>query len=97
VLVGEPTADGLSYRGRVGSGIGARQAALLTGLLAPLTRGDSPFCDEVPREDARGTHWVEPTVVVDVDTHHRSRRQRLRQPSYQGVREDLSAGDLAER
>jgi bifunctional non-homologous end joining protein LigD len=95
LLVGEVTADGLLYRGRVGSGIGARQSAQLAALLAPLGRADSPFDDEVPRVDARGTHWVEPVVVVDVDTHGTARNQRLRQPSYQGVRSDLSRKDLS--
>ena len=94
LLVGEPTADGLLYRGRVGSGIAGRTSAMLAELLAPLARSDSPFADEVPRVDALGTHWVEPVVVVDVDTHHTSRHQRLRQPSYQGVRSDLSPDDL---
>lgn len=93
VLVGEVTSQGLLYRGRVGSGIGAKQSTLLTGLLAPLERADSPFDDEVPRVDSAGTHWVEPVVVVDVDTHGRG-YQRLRQPSYQGVRSDLGAEDL---
>ena len=95
VLVGEVTPDGLLYRGRVGSGIGGRASAALTALLAPLTRADSPFADEVPRVDALGTHWVDPVVVVEVDTHHTSRNQRLRQPSYRGVRSDLSPADLA--
>ncbi|MDN4160284.1 non-homologous end-joining DNA ligase [Nocardioides abyssi] len=94
LLVGEPTADGLMYRGRVGSGIGGRASAALTAALAGHQRGSSPFADEVPRVDARGTHWVEPVLVVDVDTHHTSRAQRLRQPSYQGVRADLAPEDL---
>jgi bifunctional non-homologous end joining protein LigD len=94
VLVGEPTPAGLLYRGRVGSGIGGKASTLLADLLAPLARADSPFEDEVPRVDALGTHWVEPVVVIDVDTHHTSRRERLRQPSYQGVRPDLRAEDL---
>lgn len=94
LLVGEPTRDGLLYRGRVGSGIGGRASALLAEALAPLARGDSPFADEVPRVDARGTRWVEPRLVVDVDTHHTSRAQRLRQPSYQGLRPDLAPQDV---
>lgn len=94
LLVGEPTADGLMYRGRVGSGIGGRASAALTEALAAYARTSSPFADEVPRVDAKGTHWVEPVLVVDVDTHHTSRAQRLRQPSYQGVRADLSPEDL---
>ncbi|XBB68174.1 non-homologous end-joining DNA ligase [Nocardioides sp. WV_118_6] len=93
VLVGEPTADGLHYRGRVGSGIGPKQSRALAELLAPLTRTATPFVGEVPREDAAGTTWVEPVVVIDVDTHGVG-YERLRQPSYQGVRADLTAEDL---
>ncbi len=94
LLVGEPTPEGLSYRGRVGSGIGLKQSRALAELLAPLTRAASPFADEVPRVDAKGTTWVEPVVVVDVDTHGLG-YARLRQPSYQGVRADLTPEDLA--
>ncbi|HWI43696.1 MAG TPA: DNA ligase [Nocardioides sp.] len=93
LLVGEPTPAGLLYRGRVGSGIGAKQSRQLAELLAPLTRASAPFADEVPRVDAQGTTWVEPTVVVDIDTHGEG-YERLRQPSYQGVRNDLSPEDL---
>nr|WP_179730117.1 non-homologous end-joining DNA ligase [Nocardioides kongjuensis] len=93
LLVGEPTAGGLAYRGRVGSGIGPKQSRALAALLSPLARASSPFADEVPRVDAEGTTWVEPVVVVDVDTHGLG-YERLRQPSYQGVRTDLSPEDL---
>lgn len=93
LLVGEPTPDGLMYRGRVGSGIGPKQSRVLTDLLAPLTSTADPFADEVPRVDADGTTWVEPVVVVDVDTHGLG-YARLRQPSYQGVRSDLTPEDL---
>ena len=93
LLVGEPTPDGLRYRGRVGSGIGARQSRALADLVADLGRGDSPFVDEVPRVDAHGTHWLEPVLVVDVETHGAG-YERLRQPAYQGVRPDLTPEDL---
>jgi bifunctional non-homologous end joining protein LigD len=94
VLVGEMTGDGLLYRGRVGSGIGAKAGALLAKLLAGRDRDGSPFDDEVPKVDAVGTHWVEPFLVVDVDSHATAKNQRLRQPSYRGVRSDLSPEDL---
>jgi bifunctional non-homologous end joining protein LigD len=94
VLVGEVTADGLLYRGRVGSGIGPKAGAQLGKLLAGRGRADSPFDDEVPKVDAAGTHWVEPFLVVEVDSHATARNQRLRQPSYRGVRADLSPEDL---
>ncbi|WP_395692985.1 non-homologous end-joining DNA ligase [Nocardioides sp.] len=93
LLVGEPTAAGLLYRGRVGSGIGARQSTALTALVAGLERTTSPFADEVPTVDARGTRWLEPVLVVDVDTHGVG-YDRLRQPSFQGVRSDLVPEDL---
>ena len=93
LLVGEMTPDGLVYRGRVGSGIGATASRALTPLVAPLGRSDSPFADEVPRIDARGSFWLEPRLVVDVETHGVG-YTRLRQPSYVGVRHDLSPEDL---
>ena len=47
----------------------ARPSRSLTAAGRPAGRGDSPFADEVPRVDARGTFWVEPVLVVDVETH----------------------------
>jgi bifunctional non-homologous end joining protein LigD len=93
LLVGEMTPEGLLYRGRVGSGIGAAASRSLTPLVAPLGRRDSPFADEVPRVDAAGTFWIEPKLVVDVETHGLG-YSRLRQPSYCGVRSDLTPEDL---
>lgn len=94
LLVGEPTASGLAYRGRVGSGIGPRQARSLAALVADLGRTDSPFVDEVPKVDASGTQWLDPVLVVDVETHGIG-YERLRQPSFQGVRSDVTPEDLA--
>lgn len=93
LLVGEPTAEGLLYRGRVGSGIGGKQSRALAELVEPLARRTSPFADEVPKVDAAGTHWCEPELVVDIETHGHG-YERLRQPSFQGVRSDLSPDDL---
>jgi len=93
LLVGEPGSDGLLYRGRVGSGIGPKQSRALAELVAGLDRAASPFADEVPSVDARGTHWLEPTLVVDIDTHGRG-YERLRQPSFQGIRSDITPEDL---
>jgi len=97
VLVGEPTPDGLVYRGRVGSGIGVRQSRQLRELLA--TADACPFAGGigdagVPRVDALGSFWVQPQVVVDVETHGRHTYDRLRQPAFIGVRHDLTLDDL---
>ena len=45
---------------------------------------------------AMGTTWVEPEIVVDVAALGRSSGGRLRQPSFQRVRTDLTATDLLE-
>ena len=95
VLVGQPTPQGLSYRGRVGSGIAGREGPRLMEILEPLRTDTSPFCDEVPRIDAKGTTWLRPEVVVDIQSLGVTRGGRLRQPSYQGVRQDLSPADLS--
>ncbi len=94
LLVGAPTDAGLRYRGRVGSGIAGRVGPRLRELLDPLAADSSPFCDEVPRVDALGTMWVRPEVVVDLRALGVTGAGRLRQPSYQGVRTDLSPADL---
>lgn len=94
ILVGEPTPQGLRYRGRVGSGIAGRAGARLLELLRPLATDTSPFADAVPRVDARDTTWVRPEVVVDVQALAVTDGGRLRQPAYRGVRPDLDASDL---
>jgi bifunctional non-homologous end joining protein LigD len=95
VLVGQPTSKGLSYRGRVGSGIAGKTGQKLVDVLAPLRSDRSPFCDEVPRVDALGTTWVRPEVVVEIASLGLTPGMRLRQPSYLGVRADLTPDDLA--
>jgi bifunctional non-homologous end joining protein LigD len=95
VLVGEPGPDGLLYRGRVGSGIAGRKAVVLREVLAGLTRDSTPFVDEVPRLDAVGATWVEPVLVVDIESLGPSAQGRIRQPSYVGTRADLTPEDLS--
>ncbi|MDO7868955.1 non-homologous end-joining DNA ligase [Nocardioides jiangxiensis] len=94
LLVGEPTPDGLVFRGRVGSGLAGRAGLALLPMLADLGRADSPFVTPIAKADALGTHWVEPVVVVDVESLGMTGDGRLRQPSYQGVRQDLVPADL---
>jgi bifunctional non-homologous end joining protein LigD len=96
LLVGQPGPEGLRYRGRVGSGIAGKEGPRLRGMLEPLRRDTSPFCDKVPTVDAAGTVWVRPELVVEVSSLGVTNGGRLRQPSYQGVRVDLAPPDLRE-
>ncbi|MGZ8744050.1 MAG: non-homologous end-joining DNA ligase [Nocardioides sp.] len=97
VLVGEVTSEGLRYRGRVGSGIAGKAGQRLLDLLGPLEADGSPFCDDVPKVDAQGTRWVRPEVVVDVAALGITTAGRLRQPSFIGVRKDLTPEALEEQ
>lgn len=97
LLVGVPagTDDGrLDYVGRVGSGISGQSAATLTELLRPLSRSSSPFADELPRQDAQGSRWTEPRLVVEVEYLGRTEANRLRAPTYRGLRRDLAPVDV---
>ena len=95
VLLGVPDgAGGWRFAGRMGSGIAGRAAVQLAEVLAPLTRPNSPFSDEVPRIDTVGATWVDPVVVVEARTLEVTRDGRLRQPAYLGIRTDLTPEDL---
>ena len=96
VLVGQPTAAGLEFRGRVGSGIAGKAGQLLGEMLTPLVVDESPFTEVLPRLDRVGTVWVRPTIIVDVQYLKLTTDGRLRQPAYRGVRTDLAPTDLVE-
>jgi bifunctional non-homologous end joining protein LigD len=98
LLVGSPGPDGrLRFRGRVGGGIsGASERQLLT-VLQPLATPESPFvAGAVPREDARGAHWVRPELVVEIRYGNRTPDGRLRFPRFLRLRPDKTAAECME-
>jgi bifunctional non-homologous end joining protein LigD len=96
LLVGEPTPEGLVYRGRVGSGLAGRKGQTVLEQLRGKETDTSPFVTAVPRVDAVGTTWLRPEVVVEVAALGRTREGRLRQPAFLGVRPDLTPEALEE-
>jgi bifunctional non-homologous end joining protein LigD len=94
VLVGEPTAAGLRFRGKGGSGIAGRKGQALFERLRPLQRDDSPFEAPPDRADSLGAVWVDPEVVIEVQYLAWTRDGRLRQPAYLGIRTDIDPDDL---
>lgn len=95
VLVGIPGGDGLRFIGRAGSGLAGRTGLAVRRALEPLATDGSPFL-EVPREDAAGVTWVRPELVIDLRALGESSGGRLRQPSYVGMRPDLTPDDILE-
>ena len=96
LLVGRSGPNGLTYLGRVGSGLAGKAQEAVLDVLRPRRIDTSPFSDELPRVDAEGTVWVRPELVVEVQSLGLSAQGRLRQPAYRGLRPDLSPGDLLE-
>lgn len=85
----------LRYAGRTGTGFTHDVARSLYRKLKALARKTSPF-EAVPK-DERGTRtpvWVAPRTVVEVDFHGWTHGDRVRQASFQGVREDKSAKNV---
>jgi bifunctional non-homologous end joining protein LigD len=84
----------LVYSGKVGTGYTDAVLRDLRARLAPLERERSPFIDPPRGAAVRGTHWVEPEMVVQVRFTEMTGDGRLRHPSYQGLREDKPAGEV---
>ena len=82
----------LQYAGRTGTGFSHEVARSLYRTLKARQRKDSPL-EAVPKEERgrRGPIWVEPKMVVEVDFHGWTHGDRVRQASFQGVREDKPA------
>jgi len=87
LLLGIPDGDGLRYVGKVGTGFTDAVLDDLMKRLAEHPRKTSPLTD-VPSLDARDAHWVRPKLVGEVEFAEWTPTNRLRQPSWRGLRPD---------
>lgn len=94
LLLGRPTEGGLHYVGQVGTGFTDQMLDVLMAKLKPLERKTSPFVNEIPRDRARGAHWVRPELVGEVVFKIWTSDGRMRAPSWRGLRPDLDPKDL---
>lgn len=94
LLMGVQTERGLAYIGHVGTGFSDALLRQLGARLADLQITDSPFCVELPRPDARDAHWVRPELVGEVAFTEWTGDDRLRHPSWRGLRPDKNAADV---
>lgn len=84
-------AGALRYAGRVGTGLSETTLSALRARLATLETKDPPF-PRPPR--VKGAHWVRPELVAQVAFREWTRDGVVRQPSFQGLREDADPASV---
>jgi bifunctional non-homologous end joining protein LigD len=85
LLVGYYDDGELRIAGKVGTGFGEEDLRRLAERLQPLRRDSSPF---VGRQPERGSIFVEPELVAEVDFGEWTRAGTMRHPAYKGLRTD---------
>jgi bifunctional non-homologous end joining protein LigD len=98
LLVGYHDAPGdggpLRFAGRVGTGFRDAELTRLADLMAPLTTDVCPFDPPPPRPEAARAIWLRPELVAEVAYGEWTGDDRLRHPSYLGLRTDKDAADV---
>jgi DNA ligase D-like protein (predicted ligase) len=93
LLVGYYDTDGrLTYAGKVGTGFDAAMLRSLRAALGTLERDTSPF--ELGNPPRAGAHWVQPRLVGQVAFAEWTDDGLLRQPRFQGLREDKDPAEV---
>lgn len=83
----------LTYCGRVGTGFDEQSLDLLWERIKGLEQNGTPF--DNPPGVAKGVHWVRPELVAEVEFTQWTKEGVLRHPSFQGLREDKDAKEIA--
>ena len=93
LLLGYLDAAGdLVYAGKVGTGFDSATLRSLADRLAGIEQDAPPF--RSGRLPARGVHWVQPRVVVQVVFAEWTDEGQLRQARFQGLRDDKDPKDV---
>jgi DNA ligase D-like protein (predicted ligase) len=87
LLVGYHEDDELRFGGKVGTGFGERELAMLRGKLGSLERSTPPVGD-TKGVTLKGVHWVRPKLVAQVGFSEWTPDGKLRHPRYLGLRND---------
>ena len=90
LLLGVVDSGALGFVGKVGSGLSGRAAASVKKALIETA---TPAVQGIPVTRGRPVHWVEPTLVVEVEFAHRTDDGRLRHPVFRGVRADKTPSE----
>jgi bifunctional non-homologous end joining protein LigD len=93
LVLGVHDAGELRWVGNVGTGFDQKLLASLFAKLTPLITGKCPFAER-PKPD-KGMTWVKPELVCQVKFANWTPDRRLRAPVFLGLRNDVSAREVA--
>ncbi len=85
----------LRYAGKVGTGFDERTLRSMHARLRSLERRTPPIASTAGVQ-RRGVHWVEPKLVAEVAFTEWTGDERLRHPTFRGLREDKPASEIVE-
>lgn len=91
LVVGFYENGNLQYAGKVGTGYDDQTLKMLHKKMKPLERKSSPFDQEV---DVKNVHWLKPELVGEFQFTEWTGDNKLRHPSYLGLREDKDAKEV---
>ena len=94
LMLGIPADGGLQFVGRVGTGFTEKALKNLKAKLKPLETDESPFNTRLSTQDAKGVTFVRPELVGEVRYSERTSDDRLRQPSWRGLRPDKTPDEV---
>jgi bifunctional non-homologous end joining protein LigD len=95
LLVGHFDRQGeLHYTGKVGTGFDDATLEDLRRTLDAIELKRNPFVDLAREKIDRGTHWVKPQLVAQVQYAGWSKEDLLWHPVFQGLREDITAASI---
>lgn len=94
LLLGVYDDQALVYAGRVGTGFNQANLKLFHGQLQKLERKTSPLDKSLTAAQARGVHWVEPTLVCEAEFAEWTREGVVRQAAFIAMRTDKRATEI---
>jgi bifunctional non-homologous end joining protein LigD len=93
LLIGYYDHGKLIYAGSVGTGWSVQLGRSIMAALQRIGKETSPFV-AVLRPDAKDAHWTEPKLVCEVEFTTWTRDDRVRHPSFKGMREDKAPREV---